>query len=76
MALTAAYISDRPHGYTVEILEATGVYTQGDTVDEARENLYSVVELMLEEAPHQFGIRAEPVPLGAFIEKLYVLVPA
>jgi predicted RNase H-like HicB family nuclease len=75
LELTAAYCRAAEGGYTVEILEAKGVYSQGDTFDEARRNLHEVVALMLEEAPHQFGLpAAQPVP-GALLEKLFVLMP-
>ena len=75
LELTAAYCPAAEGGYTVEILEAKGVHSQGDTFEEARRNLYEVVALMLEEAPHQFGLPpASPAP-GALLEKLFVLVP-
>jgi predicted RNase H-like HicB family nuclease len=74
--LTAAYLPAKEGGYTVEILEARGVYSQGASFEEARQNLHEVVSLMLEEAPHQFGLRREPVPPGALVEKLFVLLPA
>ena len=76
LALTAAYVPAKEGGYTVEVLEATGVHSQGETFDEARKNLHAVVALMLEEAPHQFGNRrATPAP-GALLEKLFVLLPS
>jgi predicted RNase H-like HicB family nuclease len=75
MELTAAYVPAREGGYSVEILEARGVYSQGDTFEEARANLHEVVSLMLEEAPHQFGVRKTKPPPGAFLEKLFVLLP-
>jgi len=75
MALTAAYLPASEGGYTVEILEARGVYSQGDTFDKARANLHDVVALMLEEAPHQFGARKSRPPPGALLEKLFVLLP-
>jgi predicted RNase H-like HicB family nuclease len=75
LELTAAYVPAREGGYVVELLEAAGVYTQGDTFEEARENLHEVIALMLEEAPHQFGIRRAEVPPGALTEKVFVLLP-
>jgi predicted RNase H-like HicB family nuclease len=75
MPLTAAYVPAREGGYTAEILEAQSVYSQGKTFEEARENLYAVVALMLEEAPHQFGRRSASPPPGALLEKLFVLLP-
>jgi len=74
--LTAAYIPAKEGGYTSEILEADSVYSQGETIEDARENLYAVVALMLEEAPHQFGRRARSAPPGALLEKLFVMLPA
>ena len=75
LELTAAYSAAAEGGYTVEILEAVGVYSQGDTFDEARRNLHAVVALMLEEAPSQFGTRLAVPPPGSLLEKLFVLVP-
>jgi predicted RNase H-like HicB family nuclease len=75
MELTASYLPAKEGGYTVEVLEARGVYSQGDTFEEARTNLHEVVALMLEEAPHQFGARKGKPPPGALTEKLFVLLP-
>ena len=74
MALTAAYLPAKEGGYTAEILEAVGVYSQGDTFEEARQNLYDAVALMLEEAPQQFAKKPSAPPPGALLEKLFVLV--
>jgi len=73
LPLTAAYVSAKEGGYTAEILEAASVYSQGGTIEETRENLYEVVALMLEEAPHQFGRRSASPPPGALLEKLFVM---
>lgn len=70
-----AYLPVSEGGYAVEVLEARGVHTQGDTFEEARANLHEVVALMLEEAPHQFGLRRKKPPPGALLEKLFVLLP-
>ena len=75
LELTAAYSAASEGGYTVAILEATGVYSQGDTFEEARRNLHEVVALMLEEAPDQFGTHPAIAPPGSLLEKLFVLVP-
>ena len=72
LELTAAYCPAAEGGFTVAILDARGVYSQGDTFDEARRNLHAVVALMLEEAPSQFGIKAASPPPGALLEKLFV----
>lgn len=76
MELTAAYLPAQEGGYTAEILEATGVHSQGDTFEKARKNLHAVVGLMLEEAPGQFGSRRALTPPGALVERLYVILPA
>lgn len=76
LPLTAAYVPASEGGYTAEILEADSVYSQGETIEEARETLYAVVALMLEEAPHQFGRRAASPPPGALLEKLFVVLPS
>jgi predicted RNase H-like HicB family nuclease len=73
--LTAAYLPADEGGYTVEVLEATGVHSQGDTFDEARENLHEVVALMLEEAPEQFSARKANPPPGALLERVFVVLP-
>lgn len=75
LTLTAAYAPATEGGYAAEILEATGVHSQGDTFEEARANLHAVVALMLEEAPHQFGKKATAAPPGAVLERLFALVP-
>lgn len=76
LPLTAAYIPAREGGFAVEILEAKGVFTQGETLEEARENLLEVVGLMLEEAPRQFGRKPRPIPPGALTERIFVVFPA
>ena len=47
MQLTAVYMAV-PEGYIAFIEELLGANTQGDTLDEARENLKEAVELVLE----------------------------
>lgn len=47
MQLTAAFI-EVPEGYIAFIEELPGANTQGDTLEEARENLREAVELVLE----------------------------
>jgi predicted RNase H-like HicB family nuclease len=76
VVLTAAYLPAEEGGYTVEVLEAMGVHSQGNTFDEARKNLYEVVALMLEEAPRQFRARKTSPPPGALLERLFVVLPA
>ena len=76
LPLTAVYTPAPEGGYVAEILEATGVHTQGETFEEARANLVDVVALMLEEAPHQFRRRRTKVPPGALTEQMFVVRPA
>jgi predicted RNase H-like HicB family nuclease len=47
MQLTAVYIAV-PEGYIAFVEELPGANTQGDTLDDARENLQEAVELVLE----------------------------
>jgi predicted RNase H-like HicB family nuclease len=47
MHLTAVYIAV-PEGYIAFVEELPGANTQGDTLEEARENLREAVELALE----------------------------
>lgn len=47
MQLTAVYMQV-PEGYIAFVEELPGANTQGDTLDEARENLREAVELVLE----------------------------
>jgi predicted RNase H-like HicB family nuclease len=47
MQLTAVYIAV-PEGYNAFVAELPGANTQGDTLQEARENLREAVELVLE----------------------------
>lgn len=74
--LTAAFHPAAEGGYIAEVLEATGVHSQGETFDEARANLHECVALMLEEAPGQFGSRAASPPPGALLERMFVVLPA
>lgn len=74
--VTAAYHEAEEGGYWVETLDADGVFTEGDTIEEARSMLLDAVKLMLETAPHQFGKRLRPTPPGALVEKHFALIPA
>jgi predicted RNase H-like HicB family nuclease len=47
MQLTAVYL-EVPEGYVAFVEELPGANTQGDTLDEARENLREAVALVLE----------------------------
>jgi predicted RNase H-like HicB family nuclease len=47
MQLTAVYVKV-PEGYIAFVEELPGANTQGDTLDEARENLQEAVALVLE----------------------------
>ena len=47
MSLTAVYMQV-PEGYIAFVEELPGANTQGDTLEEARENLREAVELVLE----------------------------
>ena len=47
MKLTAIYMQV-PEGYVVFVEELPGANTQGDTIEEARENLREAVQLVLE----------------------------
>lgn len=47
MQLTAVFMQV-PEGYIAFVEELPGANTQGDTLEEARENLREVVELILE----------------------------
>ena len=74
VVLTAAYLPADEGGYTVDVLEAVGVHSQGSTFDAARKNLHDVVALMLEEAPEQFGTRKASPPRGALLERLFFVL--
>jgi len=47
MQLTAVYIAV-PEGYIAFVQELPGANTQGDTLEEARENLREAVEMVLQ----------------------------
>ncbi len=47
MKLTAVYM-EVPEGYIAFVEELPGANTQGDTLEEARENLREAVEMVLE----------------------------
>jgi len=46
--LTAIYEEQEDGGYVAYIAEVRGIVTQGDTLEEARENLYDALQLILE----------------------------
>ncbi|MBY0512531.1 MAG: type II toxin-antitoxin system HicB family antitoxin [Gemmataceae bacterium] len=68
MQLTAVYL-ERPTGYVAFVEELPGANAQGDTLDEARENLREAVELVLE-ANRELAERAiagEPATREPFV---------
>jgi predicted RNase H-like HicB family nuclease len=70
------YLPASGGGYIAWISEAIGVHTQGETIEETRANLLEVVRDMLAESPKQFGVEpTEPVPPGAFLETMFVVIP-
>jgi predicted RNase H-like HicB family nuclease len=75
LKLTAAFYPGENGWVIGEILEAKGVYTQGETLDEARDNLVESVVLMLETAPHQFRRRRRKAPVDAATETFIVILP-
>ncbi len=56
---TAAYTRSG-RWYVAELVEATAIFTQGRTFEEARQNLVDLIAEMLELAPHQFRKRRRP----------------
>lgn len=76
VTLTAAYTRAEKGWIMAEILEAEGVYTQGRTIEEARENLLEALGLALEQAPEQIGTKRQPIPAGALTETIFLAVPA
>jgi predicted RNase H-like HicB family nuclease len=48
MQLTAVYMQVLEGGYVAFVEELPGANTQGETIEEARENLREVVQLVLE----------------------------
>ncbi len=48
--LTAVFVQEE-YGYTAYLKELTGVITQGETIQEAEENLYDALELYLKPDP-------------------------
>jgi predicted RNase H-like HicB family nuclease len=78
LKLTAVYTPCPEGGFAAEILEADTVVSQGETLDEARDNLAEALGLMLDEAPHQVGSRppGHEAPPYTVMEQLFVLVPA
>lgn len=57
MELTAVLVPDEQGGFTATNPE-TGSTTQGDTVEEALENLQEATELYLEEFPFTYSCKA------------------
>ena len=71
MQLTAVFMQV-PEGYIAFVEELPGANTQGDTLEEARENLFEAVEMVLE-ANRELAEKSlagqavlrEPFPLAA-----------
>lgn len=53
------------------------MYSQGDTFEEARENLIEVIELTLETAPAKFTgrKRRRTIPPGTVSETFFLILP-
>jgi len=71
MKLTAVFVKG-PEGYSAFVEELPGANTQGDTVDEARENLREAVTLVLE-ANRELSQQATE---GAEVIRETLIVPA
>ena len=54
--LTAVYEEAEEGGYVAYVAEFSGVNTQGETIDEARENLGEAIQLILEANRENFDI--------------------
>ncbi|MFL5537562.1 MAG: type II toxin-antitoxin system HicB family antitoxin [Longimicrobiaceae bacterium] len=48
LELTAMFRKDPEGGYVASVMEVPGAITQGDTLEEARENLHDAVMLLIE----------------------------
>jgi predicted RNase H-like HicB family nuclease len=48
LSLTAVFVEEPEGGYSAFIEEIPGVNTQGETIDEARENLKDALAMILE----------------------------
>ena len=55
--LSAVIIPDQDGGYVSQNPE-TGTTSQGETIDEALDNLKEATELYLEEFPHRYSARS------------------
>jgi predicted RNase H-like HicB family nuclease len=74
--LTAVYVPAPDGGFCAWIQEAVGVNTQGDTFEEARENLIEALLLIYEDAPEQIGVKpTESLPPGALVEAIFLVKP-
>jgi predicted RNase H-like HicB family nuclease len=71
MKLTAVYVK-APGGYSAFVEELPGANTQGETIDEARENLREAVTLVLE-ANRELSQQATE---GADVIRETLIVPA
>jgi len=54
LTLTAVYEEAEEGGYIAYVAELPGANTQGDTLDEARENLSEAIQLILEANRQEF----------------------
>ena len=69
MKLTAVYVKGE-FGYTAYIDEMKGVITQGNTIEEAEENLYDALKLYLEVDE----IDNETILTGSIIKKPFLAI--
>ena len=66
MRLKVVYVPSDEGGYTVSVPSLPGCVSEGNTLQEARENIREAIELYLEPT------EAPPVPEGGTVEELAV----
>lgn len=73
--MNAVYVEAPEGGYSAWVLGAVGAATQGETIEEARQNVLDVIRILLEDAPGQLVHHAEKAPPGALMERIVAIVP-
>ena len=71
LKLTAIFTPCEEGGYTAQIKEIRGVISEGETLEEAKENLLDALQLMLEVEQEEFD--REGISENTITDELYIL---
>lgn len=76
VSFEVAYLEQPEGGYFVEVLGADGVCSEGESIEESRDNILDVIQTMYRVGQDQlFADDDYEIPPGALVEQFYLLVP-